>query len=184
MASCARNQIYGWPTDKDKACAVKLSGALRVHGFQDKYDKVTAKYVASLSIGDSKEALEKLDAEAIAAVAAELATGFKEEIINELPNYETAFQSNAKEELYRSGVDVARTVAGLVPGLGHVVHLAELALHGGKASADLAQLASVRTQEKAFVEAQRARKEKIEAAISRLNVGPAKKNRVACTRFG
>ncbi len=158
--------------------AHKISGALRTQGFQTKYDEITANFAASQSIRDPQEALDKLDERKVAAVAGELAKAFQQEVLNELPDYQTAIQSEAKQELYRSGADVARAAGHLVPALGHLVTFADLAIEGGKASSDLARLASVRTQEKAFVEAQRERKAKMEYAIGRLNVGAQKKTKL------
>ena len=158
--------------------AHKISSALRTQGFQEKYDAIIANFATAQSIENPQEALEKLDESKIAALAGELAKAFKQEILRELPDYQTAIQAEAKQELYRSGADVARAAAHFVPILTHFVAFADLAIEGGKASTDAAKLASVRTQEKAFREAQRERKEKMEYAINHLNVGPVKRTKL------
>lgn len=153
----------------------KISGALRDQGFQEKYDQITSQYVTSIAQEDAHEALDRLDEGAVAAIAGELAKAFQKEIIAELPNYKTAIQSDAQERLYRSGADVAVDAAGAIPGLGNIVSLADLAKDLGTASSDLAQLLSVRNQQQAFIEAQRQRTEKMQAAINDLKFSQQKK---------
>jgi hypothetical protein len=53
--------------------AQKISYALRDQGFQEKYDEITSKYVASIAHGNAHEALDRLDEGAVATIAAELA---------------------------------------------------------------------------------------------------------------
>lgn len=156
--------------------AHKLSTALRTQGFQEKYDRITSVYATSLS-AEPQEALEKLDEEMIATTARELAEAFKKEILNEIPEYETAIHAEAKGDLYRSGVDVAKAVAGLTP-LHPIVALSDVIKSGAEASAAGAQLAAARTPQKALELAQKERQEKINHAIEKLNVGPGKRSKL------
>jgi hypothetical protein len=158
--------------------AQKISDALRDQGFQQKYDEITSKYVASIAHGDGHDALERLDEAAIATTAADLAKTFQKEIIAELPNYKPAIQADAKEKLYRSGADVALDAVGAVPGIGNIVSIADLAKDLAAASGDLADVLTVRNQQKAFAEAQKQRTEKIQAAINSLKTNQQKKTRL------
>lgn len=158
--------------------AHKISGALRDQGFQDKYDQITNQYVSSIAQEDAHEALDRLDEAAVAGIAAELAEAFQNQIVAELPNYKTVIQAEAQERLYRSGADVAVDVAGAIPGLGNIVSLADLAKDLGIASSDLTQVLSVRNQQKAFIEAQRQRGEKMQTAINALKAGQQKKTKL------
>lgn len=158
--------------------AQKISDALRDQGFQEKYDEITSKYVASIAHGNAHEALDRLDEGAVATIAAELAKTFQNEIVAELPNYKPAIQAEAKEKLYRSGADVALDAVGAVPGIGNIVSLADLAKDIAAASGDLADVLSVSNQQKAFAEAQKQRTEKIQGAINSLKTTQQKKTRL------
>lgn len=158
--------------------AHKISSALRDQGFQDKYDEITGRYVASTLESDAHEALDSLDEGAVAAVALALAQTFQKEILAELPNYKTVIQAESQERLYRSGADVAIGAVGALPGLGNIVSLADLAKDLGAASSDLAEVLSVRNQQKAFIEAQKKRTEKMQAAITALKTSQQKKSKL------
>jgi hypothetical protein len=158
--------------------AHKVSETLRKQGFQAKYDEITTNFVKTLSASDSKESLDQLDEVKIASLAHDLAEAFKREILRELPDYETAGYSEAKIQIYRAGADVARAVAGLFPGLHALVSFADIVEAGAEASGVGKELMSGRDQQKAFIEAQRKRKEKIEYAINRLKIAPEKQSKL------
>jgi hypothetical protein len=161
----------------DFGTAHQISEALREQGFQQKYDEITASYVAALANKDPKAALEELDEGSVAGVASELAKTFQKEILLELPSYKPAIQQEAQDAfqgaLYRVGADVLReAAASIAPGIGAIVAVADNAVR----VADLgAKARSVREQEEAFFQAQRQKEEKIQSAISKLSCGREKK---------
>ena len=161
--------------------AHKLSASLRMQGFQEKYDRITSAYAKSLSAQYPERALEELDEEMIGTTARELSETFKKEILDEIPEYETAIHAEAKGDLYRSGVDVAKAAAGLVPLLHPIVAVSDVIKSGAEASAAGAKLTSARTPQKAFELAQTERQEKINYAIEKLNVGPSKRSKLLDT---
>jgi hypothetical protein len=151
--------------------AHQLSDALRTQGFQTKYDEIISAYSSSLSRDDGRGALESIDPEAVASKARELAQLFAKEIIDQLPNYKTAIQSEASSETYRVGTDIALEGGKAIPVLGTFFVFADII----KKAAEVSQAAvddwSVRNQNQSFAEAQRRRTEKIRYAIDQLKVG-------------
>jgi hypothetical protein len=128
----------------------QLSNALRNQGFQAKYDGVIKEVLTLTTENDAQAALDRLDEEAVAAVARDLAAVFRKEILNELPNYKTQVQSNAKAKLYRSGADIARDAIGVIPGLNNVVAFTDAVNHAAKAGSALGRVMTLGDQETAF----------------------------------
>jgi hypothetical protein len=153
----------------------QLSTALRAQGFQTKYDQITRQYLTATSFDRPQDALDAIDEEAIASVAEELTKVFKTEILAELPDYKIAIQSEAKENLYRTGGDILRDAIKALPVVGHCVAVID---GGAAASSAVASLLSVRDQGAAFKEAHKQKAEKISGAILSLQTSPQKKTKL------
>lgn len=159
----------------DFKTAHALSGKLRYSGFQDKYDEIVRHYLTSSGLEDAREALDTLDGGAIADVAQALAKEYQQAILDELPNYKTHIQSDAEDEVFRAGADIAHDAFAAIPILGDIVSYADIgktALDGGRAAVELL---GVREQSKAFAKARQRRTEEIEKAIADLKIDDKKR---------
>jgi len=158
--------------------AHQLSEALREQGFQKTYDEIVSAYASSLSRDEAREALESFDQEAVANKAIELAKVFKKKIIDELPNYKTAIQSETTDEAYRVGTDIALEGGKLIPVIGTFIHFADIIKRLSEASIGAVDKWSVRNQNQAFIEAQKRRTERIRSAIERLKASSQTKSKL------
>lgn len=95
-----------------------LSDALRAQGFQDKYDGIARRYLATAALPTDDAMLAGLEPEAIAHVAADLAATFKQAIIAELPHYTTQAQTDAQARVIETRGDIAKTSSPWCPALG------------------------------------------------------------------
>lgn len=153
----------------------QLGNALREQGFQQRYDEITAQYAAAKSSDNSLETLEQIDAENIAEVARGLATDFKKAVLDEMPDYNTKIQDDAKDDLYCTTADIFKEGLGAAPVVGNLVSFATAAGLVVDALRTVEKLITRRDQNAAFKLAQKKRLEDIHGAIDGLKTSAGQK---------
>jgi hypothetical protein len=104
----------------------RLSKALRDSGFQETYDSITGHYIELERAGPDAIGLESLKEEQIAAAAEQLGKRFAEQVIEELPGYQTAFQKEMADEIYSTSTAIASNIINAMPGVHDVLNFREL----------------------------------------------------------
>ena len=164
----------------------RLSAALRQQGFQSKYEAVLEQCAQNVLNSVKEDALEQLDAGAVAAAAKDVAAEFDRYFDEELESYLFREQELARQEALESATDLSLhaaemlgdAVSGIVPGAGLVVaatKATKLVTLSTKA-VDAAVSASVtRLRPAALQDAKLRKNEEIRALIDKVSSGRKKK---------
>ena len=153
-----------------------LSAALRERGFQDKYEAILSACAQTLAISKPIEALDKLDPDAVAEIARQIATEFQRYIDQEV--YRSREHDLDVADGYRALTDLSLDGLAAIPFIGQVVSAAQAVGHAGQAAK--AGWTSYRTNDnaRAFEAARARREEEIKEAVKRLKTGDSKKSQL------
>lgn len=154
----------------DFKTAHQLSDALRHQGFQSEYDDAVKKIMSLTPINGAVD-INTIDVENISEAVSKLHERFGDLVTQQLSDYRTKSQDEAKQRLVEVGADLARDGAAQVPGLSNIVSTFDAVEHVRQGLEAAAELWSIREAKKALADGARRREEKMKAAIDVLYTG-------------
>ncbi|MDX0499552.1 hypothetical protein GOC68_25535 [Sinorhizobium medicae] len=160
----------------DFKAAHRLSEALRAQGFQQEYDQTLSKVLSMTSFETTD--VDNIDVEDVTHAVESLHRSFSAAITDQLPNYTTKIQHDAKERLIQVGADLSRDIAGQVPGLSNMISVFDAVQHGKEGVAASWEALTLRDTQKALTEGANKRREKMNTAIDTLYAGRSSKSKL------